>query len=124
MTWTGAFRDPRFSPPADGGRPENALTGTIYTVGAFSERAIRVPGEFKPLRFWRNTSVASLDLSGTVELPMGTLGYEWNEDMDNGFRPAGLFWLSTSHYPGVVRVRDYGNTVDFDSSGSTHHMTL
>ena len=25
--WTGTWRDPRFSPPADGGRPENALTG-------------------------------------------------------------------------------------------------
>ena len=30
--WTGTWRDPRFSPPADGGRPENALTGTIFTV--------------------------------------------------------------------------------------------
>ena len=29
--WTGTWRDPRFSPPADGGRPENALTGTIST---------------------------------------------------------------------------------------------
>ncbi len=27
-TWTGTWRDPRFSPPADGGRPENALMGT------------------------------------------------------------------------------------------------
>ena len=26
--WTGTWRDPRFSPPADGNRPENALTGT------------------------------------------------------------------------------------------------
>ena len=25
--WTGTWRDPRFSPPPDGGRPENALTG-------------------------------------------------------------------------------------------------
>ncbi len=30
--WTGTWRDPRFSPPTDGGRPENALTGTIFTV--------------------------------------------------------------------------------------------
>ncbi len=36
--WTGTWRDPRFSPPADGGRPENALTGTIFLVnyGHFS----------------------------------------------------------------------------------------
>ena len=26
-TWTGAWADPRFSPPADGGQPANALTG-------------------------------------------------------------------------------------------------
>ena len=26
-TWTGTWRDPRFSPPADGGKPENNLTG-------------------------------------------------------------------------------------------------
>src|SRR4029077_18238855 len=30
--WTGTWRDPRFSPPADGGRPENALKGTIFTL--------------------------------------------------------------------------------------------
>ena len=31
-TWTGTWRDPRFSPPADGGRPENALMGTWSRV--------------------------------------------------------------------------------------------
>src|SRR5207244_10283763 len=30
--WTGSWRDPRWSPPADGGRPENALSGTIFDV--------------------------------------------------------------------------------------------
>jgi len=29
-TWTGTWMDPRFSPPADGGRPENALTGGVF----------------------------------------------------------------------------------------------
>ena len=37
-TWTGTWRDPRFSPPADGGRPENALTGTIFTVNSRHHR--------------------------------------------------------------------------------------
>ena len=41
--WTGTWRDPRFSPPADGGRPENALTGTIFTVNS-GTAAIVVPG--------------------------------------------------------------------------------
>ena len=31
-TWTGTWRDPRFSPPADGGRPQNALSGTFFMV--------------------------------------------------------------------------------------------
>src|SRR5205807_7425654 len=31
-TWTGTWMDPRFSPPADGGRPQNALTGQLFTV--------------------------------------------------------------------------------------------
>ena len=33
-TWTGTWRDPRFSPPADGGKPENALTGQYFLVNA------------------------------------------------------------------------------------------
>ena len=33
-TWTGTWRDPRFSPPADGGRPENALTGQFFIVNS------------------------------------------------------------------------------------------
>ena len=39
----GTWRDTRFGPPvADGGRPENALTGTIWTVNS-GTRAITVP---------------------------------------------------------------------------------
>ena len=39
--WTGTWRDPRFSPPADGGRPENALTGTIFTVNCCTDATSR-----------------------------------------------------------------------------------
>ena len=35
-TWTGAWRDPRFSPPGDGGQPQNALTGQLWTVNCCS----------------------------------------------------------------------------------------
>ena len=35
-TWTGAWGDPRFSPPADGGQPENALTGQLWKVNCGS----------------------------------------------------------------------------------------
>ena len=42
-------------------------------------------------------------------LPDGTLGYEWDEDLDNGFRPAGLVRLSTRRSRGPV-LQDYGST--------------
>ena len=42
--WTGTWRDPRFSPPADGGRPENALTGTIFTVNGPRDGLDQGPG--------------------------------------------------------------------------------
>ena len=74
-TWTGTWRDPTWSPPADGGRPENAVTGTIFTVNRGSA-AIQVPYAFSKLRFWRNTSVASLQAGQTATLGTQTLGYE------------------------------------------------
>ena len=60
--WTGTWRDPRFSPPlgtSDGGRPENALIGSIWTVNCCGS-AITVPSSMSGLRFWRNTRVAEL----------------------------------------------------------------
>ena len=42
--WTGTWRDPRFSPPADGGRPENALTGTAY-MSNNTDLAMQVPAD-------------------------------------------------------------------------------
>src|SRR5690606_14165147 len=40
--WTGTWRDARFSPPSDGGKPENALTGTLFTVNGTRHDAITV----------------------------------------------------------------------------------
>ena len=41
--WTGTWRDPRFSPPSDGGRPENALTGQLFrpSAGELADFVIR-----------------------------------------------------------------------------------
>jgi hypothetical protein len=97
-TWTGTWRDPRFSPPSDGGRPENALTGQIFTVndGPGGTTSIVVPEIYGKMRLWRNTSIANLAPGASATLPFGTLGYEWDEDLDNGFRPAGLVRLSST----------------------------
>ena len=71
-----------------GGRPENALTGTIFTVNA-GTRAIRVPADAGKLRFWRNTQRRQLSRRGDdATLADGTLGYEWDSDLDNGVAPA------------------------------------
>src|SRR5713226_3648019 len=126
-TWTGTWRDPRFSPPADGGRPENALTGTIFMVdGPGSDNpgnlSIQVPAADGKMRFWRNTALGNLASGQTATLPAGTLGYEWDEDLDNGARPAGLFDLSTATYSLTTDLLlDNGNTTG--AGIATHHLT-
>src|SRR5882762_9168794 len=128
QTWTGTWRDPSFSPPADGGRPENALTGSIFTVngtGADNDGtlSIRVPAADGKMRFWRNTSVASLALGQTYVLPSQTLGYEWDEDLDNGSRPAGAFQLSTTTQSLTTdHLLDYGAT--YGAGTATHHLMM
>ena len=93
-TWTGAWRDPRFSTSGDdGGQPENALTGQLWLVNCCSY-AMQVPAAYAKLRFWRNTSVASLQPGQTATMPGETLGYEWDSDVDNGFRPPGEIDMS------------------------------
>ena len=118
--WTGTWRDPRFSPPADGGRPENALMGTMFQVQ--DSAAIKVPAADGKMRLWRNTSVATLAAGATATLSADTLGYEWDEDVDNGFRPAGLIRLSTTTENVAERLIDYGSTVA--PGVSTHHLTM
>jgi hypothetical protein len=55
-------------------------------------------------------------------LPVGTLGYEWNEDVDNGFRPAGLVDLSTTVVQNVPKIQDYCCT--YSSATATHRLTM
>ena len=117
--WTGTWRDPRFSPPADGGRPENALSGTIFTVNDSGvEYSITVPEPFGKFRLWRNTSIATLAPGQVATLPLGTLGYEWDEALDNGSRPAGLFTLSSTTLNVPSKLQDFGST--YGAGTATH----
>jgi len=120
--WTGTWRDSRFSPPADGGRPENALTGTLFMVNTYRRDAITVPQADGRMRFWRNTSIATLASGQVATLPTGTLGYEWDVDADNGFRPAGLFPLSTTTVTVSTLYQNYGHTSG--TGPATHHLTM
>jgi hypothetical protein len=119
--WTGTWRDSRFG-PHDGGRPENALLGTIFMVNGIRNDPIRVPEADGKLRFWRNTSIANLAPGQVATLPSGVLGYEWDEDLDNGHRPPGLVRLSTTVVNGVVKLVDEGTV--YAPGTATHHLTL
>ncbi len=108
-TWTGTWRDPTKSPPADAGRPENAVKGNIFRMNGGQDVTMQVPAADGKMRFWRNTTVATA--SGTTNLAPGTIGAEFDDDEDNGFRPAGLFELTATSVtdPGNYLL-DYGVT--------------
>ena len=108
-TGTGTWRDPRYADP--GQQPENALTGTMFTVDSYRLDTITIPYEMSNLRFWRNTEVADLQPGETHSLTQNLLGYEWNSDVDNGFRPAGLINMSLSTVSVDTYLRDYGSSV-------------
>ncbi|WP_207208664.1 DUF4082 domain-containing protein [Nocardioides oleivorans] len=115
--WTGTWRDPRFAPTSRGaGVPENALIGTQYQVN-FSDLAMTVSAAEGKYRLWRNTSIANLS-SGMATLAPHTVGYESNEDVDNGSRPSGLVRLSTTTGAVPEYLTDFGNTV---VAGTTRH---
>src|SRR5262245_32382409 len=121
--WTGTWRDPRFSPPADGGRPENAVMGAIFMVNAPREDDMKVPEATGKFRFWRNTTVATQPPGQTATVGAGTVGYEWDEDLNNGFRPSGLIRLSSNTLNiGNEYLQDYGST--YGRGTATHSLTL
>jgi hypothetical protein len=122
-TWTGTWRDPRFSPPSDGGRPENALSGTIFISNTgITSNSIEIPAAFGKLRFWRNTTLATAPSGSTVAFPAGMLGYEWDQDPDNGFRAPGTIDLWSSTFGGVQTLQDFGSVYAYGVA--THNLTL
>lgn len=46
----------------------------------------------------------------------GVLGHEWNEDIDNSHRPAGLIRLSRTRVDSVQYLMDHGGTFDAGSA--------
>src|SRR5262245_13691607 len=124
--WTGTWRDDRFSPPADGGRPENSMSGTLYMNDRTSTDLgvpLTVSAEDGKLRFWRNTSVASLGAGQTATLGQFIVGYEVDEDLDNGFRPAGLMDMSSTTFSTTSHVTVPWGTVVGPGTGN-HKITL
>jgi hypothetical protein len=118
--FTGTWRDPRF-PQYYVAEPENALTGSMYMVDCCAF-PLKVPAADGKMRLWRNTSVASLATGATATLAENTLGYEWNTDADNGFRPAGLIRMSSNTETTPYVLQDYGKTT---GTGTVdHHLVM
>ncbi len=137
--WTGTWRDPRFQccglggclgcpGPSGGGKPENALTGTIFTANQIKSNEVNfatnmtVSSDYSALRFWRDTEIAELQQGQTLAVGDYVLGYEFDEDLDNGFRPAGLVPLSSTTLAIAQKLQDYGAT--FGPGVVTHAMTM
>lgn len=121
-TWTGTWRDPTNSPPADGGRPENAVKGNLFRMNGGQDSTITVPAADGKMRFWRNTTVANLS-SGSATLATGTIGAEFDDDEDNGYRPAGLIELSsTSVTDSSNYLLDYG--VTYGAGTAIHKVVM
>ena len=115
--WTGTFRDARPINPL-GPQPENAVLGLMFAVNAQRVDSLevlrvcrrrpqaagmthRVPThqvshEYGRLRLWRHTEAASLAPGQAYVTLPGVLGHEWDVDVDNGHRPAGLVHFSST----------------------------
>ncbi|WP_184695814.1 DUF4082 domain-containing protein [Rhizobium leguminosarum] len=117
---TGTWRDPRYADP--GQEPENSLTGTMFQVDSYRQDTISIPYDYSNLRFWRNTDVSQTQEGGTYNLVQNLLGYEWDSDVENGFRPDGLVNLSLSSISVDTYLRDYGATIG--SAVATHSLTM
>ncbi len=121
---TSTWRDPRFSPPGDAGRPEYSVTGQYFMVNSGTAE-IKVPGTLGKLRFWRNTAVSTLSPSQTLTLApgTGTLGYEWDVSPGNSSQPRGRIPLSSTAVAGTQDFKDYGTEVE-DGPVQTHSLSL
>ncbi|MBC7402310.1 MAG: DUF4082 domain-containing protein [Microbacteriaceae bacterium] len=121
-TWTGTWRDPRFSSRADGGGlPENALTGTAY-MSNNDDLPITVSAIEGKLRLWRNAGLSAQAAGTKTALAAHTIGYESDEDLNNGFRPSGLIDLSTTTGVTPQYLQDFG--LEVAPGTTTHHVTL
>ncbi|MHC3473972.1 DUF4082 domain-containing protein, partial [Streptomyces sp. 7R007] len=120
--WTGTWMDPTSTQYGQDYQPPNILTGSMFTVNGYRADAITVPGSYGKNRIWRNTSIANLTSSQTATFPTGTLGYEWDSDLDNSTRPAGAIDVSstTVDIEDAKLRMDWGNV--YGNGTATHNL--
>jgi hypothetical protein len=129
-SWTGLWGDPRYvrSTNGDATGPENATSGLVS--GAFSREyhyEVLVSAHEARHRFWRGTAYAN---GGTTAIPtiagLRVVNGEWDMDVDNGFRPRGLVYLSSTPTVGnyITMGPNEGHARSNYTSQITHHMIM
>jgi hypothetical protein len=119
---TATWRDPRFGRLDGGGRPENGLKGSLFVANCCRFDGIVITAEQGKNRFWRHTEAARLNPGQTLLVGEGTVGYEWDGDVDNGFRPPGLVRLSATSLAIDSALLDFGSR--YGPKSVTHNLTL
>lgn len=124
--WTGTWRDehPAFAEHEGGPFPENAVTGQLYTVDVWRADPIHIPWFYAQHKFWRNCdSINSMEIGDDdYILRKPLIGHEFDEDIDNGFRPPGLQHLSETTIDNVQYLLDWGTM--YDTGSAQHHLTV
>ena len=119
--WTGTWSDPNAT---ENLLAPNALKGNIFGVLQTDPYLsnITVPFEQSQLRFWRNTRIDDTQPGETATLST-YLGPEWNWDLDNGSRPAGLIDVSSTYVATAQQLTDFASVLG-QPGFSTHNLTL
>ena len=125
-TWTGAWRDPRFSPPGRRRQARKLAHRPAVRGQRGHRRNHRARTQYAKMRLWRNTAVAKLTSGKTLTLAPGTdtLGYEWDEDRRQRLPAGGRVrpLLDDRQRPADVhRLRQHAQR---RTRTGTHHLTL
>jgi hypothetical protein len=101
---------------------QNALTGQLFDVNSGSTD-ITVPSQYSKPQRGACPGCACRPATRPRFAGGSGLGYEWDVDADNGFRPPGLMDMSSTTDTNAEVFTDYGSTTQ-DNSTATHHLTL
>ena len=120
--WTGTWMDSDGA-GTGGNKPQNQLTGTLFTVNGYRQDAMTVAAQYKNMRLWRNiSSIQNLTSGQVATFPLGTLGYEWDSDVENSARPPGAvkFSSTTLDITDGTLLLDQGN--EYGNGSATHNI--
>ena len=130
--WTGTWRDTHFAfAEGEGGPlPENEITGQLYTVDTWVADPMVLPWYLARHRIWRNipslqshfTSAAKQSPPAPFVFRKPLIGHEFDEDIDNGYRPPGLQHLTETDFHNVLYLLDSGTV--YDTGSARHHLTM